>query len=100
MKHFKLLSMLLAAASLLLASCSIDNLSSTEIADGEEYQVTLNVKIPSVMSTRNGENEVDPIEPDPDAPKPEPEPEPEPEKVLDTAVPGAATQVSYLRYFV
>ena len=100
MKHFKLLSMLLAAASLLLASCSIDNLGSNEINDGEEYQVTLNVKIPSVMSTRNGENEVDPIEPDPDAPKPEPEPEPEPEKVLDTSIPGAATQVSYLRYFV
>ena len=100
MKTFKLLSMLLAAASLLLASCSIDNLSSVEIDDGEEYNVTLNVKIPSVMSTRNAENEVDPEEPDPDAPKPEPEPEPEPEKVLDTAVPGAATEISYLRYFV
>lgn len=100
MKNLKLMPWLMAAVSLLLASCSIDNLSSVEIDDGEECLVSLSVQIPGDMSTRNAENEVDPIEPDPDAPKPEPEPEPEPERVLDTAVPGAATKINSLSYFV
>ena len=52
MKTFKLLSMLLAAASLLLASCSIDNLGSNDISDGEECLVTLSVQGPGAINTR------------------------------------------------
>ena len=52
MKTFKLLSMLLAAASLLLASCSIDNLGSNEIDDGEECLVSFAVQVPDEISSR------------------------------------------------
>ena len=52
MKNFKLLSMLLAAASLLLASCSIDNLSHPKLEN--EYVVTLSAQIPYSMNSRAG----------------------------------------------
>ena len=120
MKNFKLLSMLLAAASLLLASCSIDNLSSNEINDGEECLVSFAIQIPGELGTKS-RIPMDPPEEFPDEEEPElnldPEPEPTPEEpgplpvdpedpdnptepVVEPIIPGGGTMVKKLSYYV
>ena len=84
MKTFKLLSMLLAAASLLLASCSIDNLGSNDISDGEECLVSFSVQIPGVMDNKTRVPE--PVQPT--------------TPTIDPDVPGAASLINKLSYFV
>ena len=111
MKHFKLLSMLLAAASLLLASCSIDNLSSNEINDGEECLVSFAIQIPGDIAAKTRSNTGNaplPEEPEeeiPEAPAEGEEPEePEgsdtPTVPVDRITPGGGTMVKKLSYFV
>lgn len=100
MKTFKLLSMLLAATSLLLASCSIDNLSSNEIDDGEECLVSLAVQVPDIMNTKTRATPEEPPMELPEEPAEPGEPEEPTEPIIQPIVPGGATKITKLSYFV